>query len=130
MEAVQSQHQEVVTPLDTRKEEEGLCHGPRLSNFLGLDPDHILMGGGHGSLRTCHTQPQLLAPGLFLGTMHPSHTVKRAECAVGRELAGFQGAMPSLQRLHASQGWAGGCKAKPARPSGLAVFFAKKLPGS
>lgn len=59
-------------------------------------------GWGHGSLRTCHTQPQLLAPGLFLGTMHPSRTVKRAECAVGRELAGFQGAMPSLQRLQAS----------------------------
>lgn len=87
-------------------------------------------GWGHGSLRTCHTQPQLLALGLFLGTMHPSRTVKRAECAVGRELAGFQGAMPSLQRLHASKGWAGGCKAKPARPSKLAVFFAKELPGS
>lgn len=46
LEAVQSQHQEVVTPLDTREEEEGLCHGPGLSDFLGLDPDHILTGVG------------------------------------------------------------------------------------
>lgn len=33
-------------------------------------------------------------------------------------------------RLYAGQGWARGCKAKPARPSGLAVFLAKELPRS
>lgn len=108
-----------------QEEEEGLRHGPRLSNSLGLDPDHILTGAGasqpENSPYTATASGTRALPGNNAPALQyeGSWQESRRPCQASR---GF--------RLHASRGWARGCKAKPAGPSGLTVFFAKKLPRS
>lgn len=57
---------------DTRKRRRGFATGQGcLTSWAPT-----LITSTHPSLRTCHTQPQFLAPGPFLGTMHQPCTVR------------------------------------------------------
>lgn len=78
LEAGQSQHREVATPLDTRKRRRGFATGQDCPTPWASTLITSSQGWGHLSLRTRHTQPQLLAPGPFLGTMHQPCNMKGA----------------------------------------------------